>query len=421
MNEKKDERMTGGAADSAVEAKAASAADVAVPAADKAAHVADTAGETDSPADEAKAASAVDKAKADSAAAAKDIPDFDYHDAMIQIEMLFQSHILSFGYKEYSLETYVDRRFFRAWKAREGCADTDEMRAGLNIDGILRSADPSEGEVLTYLQYTLNIAELCRRSFNREEAPGYDFDIRNYTELLSRIRALLRHFHYEIKYVPAKEFIFLVPHDPAAEALTEDTGDPVTAAITEYRSTAARGQLNRKRELLAELGSRIESFPDNLKAENAVLFSRIEFMLNNLHIRNDNREGEEKIERVAAMTGEEMEAWYDETYQMLLLRILQRENAGRLQKIDELAVQCGTGISSISEEEMARLLSTDPGELTEEQEAELTNQLYSNRAEDQMAPAAPQEKEGAKGIIIAIIIADILFMVFLICYFYFFM
>ena len=57
-------------------------------------------------------------------------PGMDYHDEMIQIEMLFQSHIVSFGYKEYSLETYVDRHVFGAWKAREGCADTDEMRAG---------------------------------------------------------------------------------------------------------------------------------------------------------------------------------------------------------------------------------------------------------------------------------------------------
>ena len=140
-------------------------------------------------------------------------PDYDYHDAIIQIEMLFQSHILSFGYKEYSLETFADRRYFQEWAAREGCSDTDEMRAGLNIDGILRSSDPSESEVLTYLQYTLNIAELCRRSYNREEVQGYDFDIRNYTELLSRIRALLRQLHFDVRYVPDKEFIYIVPHD----------------------------------------------------------------------------------------------------------------------------------------------------------------------------------------------------------------
>ena len=346
---------------------------------------------------------------------------FDYHDAMIQIEMLFQSHILSFGYKEYSLETYVDRKFFKDWKAKEGCSDTDEMRAGLNIDGILRSADPSESEVLTYLQYTLNIAELCRRSFNREEAPGYDFDIRNYTELLSRIREILRHFRYEVKYVPEKEFIFLVPDDPAAEAASQDESDPVSSAITEYRSSSSRGHMARKRELLSFLGNRIESYPDNLKSENSVLFSRIEFMLNNINIRNDNVSGEQMIERVAAMSGEEMENWYDETYQMMLLRILQHENTDRMSRVDDLAAECGTGITAITEEEMAKLLNAEPGEEEEILTAAPEVQERIHERTDSFLPeeSAGKKKSSSKGILAAVVIADILFILFLLVYFYF--
>ncbi len=343
---------------------------------------------------------------------------FDYHDAMIQIEMLFQSHILSFGYKEYSLETYVDRRFFREWKAREGCADTDEMRAGLNIDGILRSADPSESEVLTYLQYTLNIAELCRRSFNREEAPGYDFDIRNYTELLSRIREILKRFRHEVKYVPEKEFIFLVPRDPAAEAASEDESDPVSAAITEYRSSSAKGQIGRKRELLSTLGSSIERFNDNLKRENNVLFSRIEFMLNNLNIREGGQENEQVAERVARMSSEEMEDWYDETYQMILLRILQHENQERIRKVDELAAECGTGINAITEEEMAQLLNADPGD-ADLGTAEFTGEAVSRLYRTEKVPAVPEKKSTSRGVLAAIVIADVLFVLFILCYFYF--
>ena len=45
---------------------------------------------------------------------------YDFHDALIQIEMLFQSHILSFGYKEYSLETFADRKYFAGWKGSYG-------------------------------------------------------------------------------------------------------------------------------------------------------------------------------------------------------------------------------------------------------------------------------------------------------------
>ena len=342
-------------------------------------------------------------------------PYFDYHDAIIQIEMLFQSHILSFGYKEYSLETYVDRRFFSEWKAREGCRDTDEMRQGLNIDGILRSAEPSEGEILTYLQYTINIAELCRRSFNNERAEGYDFDIRNYTELLSRIREILRRLGYEIRYVPEKEFIFLVPHDPAADSVSAPEGDPMQAALTEYRSSSARGHLGKKRELLMKLGSIVDSFPDNLKVENAVLSSRIGFLLNSLGIRM-GEEGDSIPDKIAAMGSEEVEEWYDETYQMMLLRILQRENAERIERVDRLASDCGIGISAISEDEMAKILNMSP----EEFEAAAEEQHFRMPAEEEVRDVAPRaeakDKHSARNAVIAVIIADILFALFVLWY-----
>ena len=87
------------------------------------------------------------------------------------------------------------------------------MRQGLNIDGILAKPDPTKNEILTYLQYTLNIAELCRRNFNADETRGYDFDLRNYTVLLSRIRELLARLKYDVKYISDKEVIYLVTKD----------------------------------------------------------------------------------------------------------------------------------------------------------------------------------------------------------------
>ena len=146
---------------------------------------------------------------------------FDYHDAMIQIEMIFQSHILSYGFKEYSIENFVDKKYFYSWKGKEGCSDTDAMRQGLNIDGILAKPDPTKNEILTYLQYTLNIAELCRRNFNADETRGYDFDLRNYTVLLSRIRELLARLKYDVKYISDKEVIYLVTKDVAMDAVAE--------------------------------------------------------------------------------------------------------------------------------------------------------------------------------------------------------
>ena len=363
----------------------------------------------------------------------------DFHDAMIRTEMLFQSHILSFGYKEYSLETYADRSAFSCWKANEGCADTDEMRAGLNIDGILRSADPSEGETLTYVQYVLNIADLARRAFNQEKEAGYDFDIRNYTELLTRIREILNALRYDTRYVASKEFIYIVPHDPAAELIEDLPDSPYAPAVTEYRSVMSRGHLEKKRGLLKSMGEIIESYPDNLDAENAVLYSRIEFLLNHAHIREDNCSGEERIETISRMSPDELENWYDETYQLLVLRILSEMNRDRLQRVDALASEMGIGIDAMTREELDRLLEGTPeetdGEAKEPDFEEGENGLFPS---DQSSAATEsvsgdirqgydfeEESDGVertgrhtvRNVVIALILADLLFVGFILFYF----
>lgn len=358
------------------------------------------------------------------------MPDFDYHDALIQIEMLFQSHILSFGYKEYSLETFADKKYFSDWKGREGCADTDEMRTGLGIDRILQEEDPSETEVLTYLQYTLNIAELCRRSFNAEEIPGYDFDIRNYTELLSRIRELLKRLNYDARYVKEKDLIYLVPHDPAAEAVETDDENPVTALITEYRSSSLAGQLDKKKEVLKQLGDTVSEYDDNGKGPGGRLYRKISFLLNSFGIEEDNGEDESAKEahpevdaEIAKMNSEEVENWYDETYQLILLRIMEHANRERMEKVDDFAEKCGVENLEITEEEMAQLLSVKG--VPEPSEADTYGQQVK-KMEDPEKEEARLEKSEARereakfhtlrNVIIAIVIADILFVLFVLCF-----
>ena len=265
---------------------------------------------------------------------------FDYHDAMIQIEMIFQSHILSYGFKEYSIENFVDKKYFYSWKGKEGCSDSDAMRQGLNIDGILAKPDPTKNEILTYLQYTLNIAELCRRNFNADETRGYDFDLRNYTVLLSRIRELLARLKYDVKYISDKEVIYLVTKDVAMDAVAETSQDPAIDAIIEYNSYSVSGNLERKKSILNAMGDTIESYTDNRSPGNVRLFSNIEFMLYNFNIRNNNMDGDDKVDHVAAMSKEELEAWYDETYQLMLLRILQHNNEDRMKRIDAVQEAC---------------------------------------------------------------------------------
>ena len=259
---------------------------------------------------------------------------FDYHDALVQIHMLFESTILTYGFKEYTIENFVDKRYFSDWKGNENCRDTDEMRHGINIDGILGNADPTKNEVLIFLQYTVNIAELFRRRYNEEKTPGFQFNLRTYTLLMSKVRDLLIRLGYELKYIPSKEVLYLIRTDAATDAAIESSEEQVRDMIIEYSSYAVSCDLSRKKIILDSLGKIVEEYDDNQQGDNIELFGSIEFMLRNFSIRRDNTEGANRNDFVAGLTETELLDWYDEIYQLLLLRILKHNNIARMEKID---------------------------------------------------------------------------------------
>lgn len=77
----------------------------------------------------------------------------------------------------------------------------------------------------------------------------------------------------------------------------------------------------------------ISDMADDLDIE---LDDDIGFMLNNIHIRHNNKSGKSKKEYVSKTRKATMEKWYDETYQMLLLAFLLNEQPNRSKKINQL-------------------------------------------------------------------------------------
>ena len=62
------------------------------------------------------------------------------------------------------------------------------------------------------------------------------------------------------------------------------------------------------------------------------------FLFNNINIRHNNLEQGSKEYRkyIADMSKEELEKWYDETYQLCLLAFLELDNIQRKEKIEKL-------------------------------------------------------------------------------------
>ena len=80
-----------------------------------------------------------------------------------------------------------------------------------------------------------------------------------------------------------------------------------------------------------------------LKLKNSKLEDDVLALLNNLNIRHNNcMEGDKNYkEIVAKMSKDELENWYDETYQLCLLAFLELDNVERTKKVSELKASFG--------------------------------------------------------------------------------
>lgn len=100
-----------------------------------------------------------------------------------------------------------------------------------------------------------------------------------------------------------------------------------------------RGNLQEKKNTVLKFAELLEAKRTELSKIDSGFCSDIFYLFNNLNIRHNNIDpsinGKFK-QAVADMPSEELEHWYDETYQMCLLAFLRLEHVERKMKFDKL-------------------------------------------------------------------------------------
>ena len=99
-----------------------------------------------------------------------------------------------------------------------------------------------------------------------------------------------------------------------------------------------RGNLLAKKTTLLRFANLLEPQRSILETINKKLSVNIFFMFNNLDLRHNNSTSGDKNyqQYTEQMTKEDLEAWYDELYQMCLLAFLEIDNIERAEKVDVL-------------------------------------------------------------------------------------
>ena len=100
-----------------------------------------------------------------------------------------------------------------------------------------------------------------------------------------------------------------------------------------------KGDLEGKRNILLLLADQLEPQREKLKQINSQFESDLFFLFNNVNLRHNNTDLGNKSHFkpcVAAMSTEEKEQWYDDTYQMCLLAFLELDNQDRKDRVNQL-------------------------------------------------------------------------------------
>lgn len=108
--------------------------------------------------------------------------------------------------------------------------------------------------------------------------------------------------------------------------------------VIKYNHYALKGEIELKKSILLKMAQQLEPQRKSLHAIDSKLEDNIFFMFNNLDLRHNNRSANDKSykEYVAKMKKRDLEKWYDELYQMVLLAFLLLDNVDRTEKVKEL-------------------------------------------------------------------------------------
>ena len=144
-----------------------------------------------------------------------------------------------------------------------------------------------------------------------------------------------------IGYMPVNQngVTIIVEKSPEAIAVAESELIPedLSYKVIAYNHYSMRGNIEGKKTALVQLAAILEGKRKALKTADSEL--DLFFMFNNLNIRHNNTNPEDKSKykpHIAKMAKDEIEKWYDETYQMCLLAFLSIGYSDKKAEIKEL-------------------------------------------------------------------------------------
>lgn len=215
---------------------------------------------------------------------------------------------------------------------RQTCIDLDDMFRSLDLR-VTYVRSVSWEKLLLLCELLKNIVVQARRPLLPNE------DVRNVMDLIeSNISVILEKTNQ--KWVKLKKGYVIVKKDIAVDeaiGCLEKGNEDLAINMIEYNRSLQAGNLERKREILVNMANYVEPWKSEMKG--TVYFSLYmdsRELVNKLNIRHNNTGKGTVPEYAKKWTKKDYEAWYDKTFQTLLMVILSKRQLKITQEMNKM-------------------------------------------------------------------------------------
>jgi len=185
--------------------------------------------------------------------------------------------------------------------------------------------------LINFCEYVYNLA-----IYNRGIPHMYSFWQDGSNEILLHISKVIELVGYMA--VQDEAVTIFVPKSQPSIVVSEMLPADLSYKVIEYNHHSMKGDLARKQATLKLLADQLESNRATLKSLNKSLEDDLFYLLNSINIRHNNIDtNSTKYKKaVGDMTKEELEEWYDRTYDICLYAFMTLDQADRNAKVKAL-------------------------------------------------------------------------------------
>jgi len=231
------------------------------------------------------------------------------------------------------IERAVASHLFLEWAGRQGASSPLQMRRALDIEYVDDLGEDQEA-ACWYLEYAFNMVKLVMENASKHEL-AYDpittsvllNDIKDAASILGMTPVMIGEGRYHL----------CVSNAPVLVAASNAAEDEMRCFV-EYLRFATKGDLTRKKELLASLYMGFEARRKYLEDNGCgKLTSTIGRLANNLDIRHNNTAGAKANPVASSMSNAGLEKWYDRILELYAEAVLAEQRIGISAEVSELS------------------------------------------------------------------------------------